>query len=162
MYNEVGGVILKNLSWYISLAITFAGFTIISRFFTLEIGDSVGNINPAFIPIVLLIPFLLLSLFITFTVGSTYFTNASPGKLIAGILVALLIFVLAGGTEYQFISGEIEQFGGIWSAENSKIYGLGFLNGFTNDWYFNESVFLILHTIAFLVGSMKKQKIEAE
>lgn len=151
---------MKNLSWYISLAITFAGFTIISRFFTLDIGESAGNINPAFIPIVLLIPFLLLSLFITFTVGSTYFTNISMGKLVAGILVALLIFILAGGTEYQFITSEIDKFGGIWSAENSKIYGLGFLNGFTNDWYFNESVFLILHTVAFLVGSFKKQPVE--
>lgn len=151
---------MKNLSWYISLAITFAGFTIISRFFTLEVGEKVGNINPAFIPIVLLIPFLLLSLFITFSVGSTYFTNVSTGKLIAGILVAILIFILAGGTEYQFITGDIEQLGGIWTSENSEIYGLGFLNGFTNDWYFNESVFLLLHTIAFLLGSVKKQAVE--
>lgn len=152
---------MKKLSWYISLGITFAGFMIINYFFTVEKGEKLGNINPAFIPLVILFPFLLLSLFITFNVGASYFHKATKGKIFSALALILLIFFLAGSSEYIFIKEQIEYFNGDWTNKDSVIYGLSPFNSYTNDWYFNESVFLLLHTLAFALGSLMKIKEDA-
>lgn len=151
---EVGH--LKNLSWYISLGITFAGFMIINYFFTLDKGEKLGNINPAFIPMVILIPFLLLSLFITFRVGASFFSKATMGKILSAIGLMLFILFLAGSSEYTYIQDQLDMLKGDWNNQQSIIYGLSPFNGYTNDWYFNESVFLIIHTAAFALGSLLK------
>lgn len=151
---------MKNLSWYLSLAITFAGFTIINHFFTLEKGEKLGNINPAFIPLVILAPFLLLSLFITLHIGASYFHHASMSKILMAILVILLVFVLAGASEFSFVKEQLASFGGTWNDKDSLIYNLGPFNSYTNNWYFNESVFLVIHTLAFIFGLfLKKDRI---
>lgn len=151
---------LKKLSWYISLGITLAGFMIINYFFTLDKGEKIGNINPAFIPIVILIPFLFLSVFITFSVGASYFNKATTKKVITAIALMLLIFFLAGSSEYTYVKDQLELLGGNWNDKKSVIYGLSAFNSYTNDWYFNESVFLILHTVAFALGSIGKKNEE--
>lgn len=154
---------MRNLSWYLSLAITFAGFTIINHFFTLEKGEKLGNLNPAFIPIVILAPFLLLSLFITIHIGANYFSGATLGKIALAFLVVVFIFVLAGASEYSLIKEQLASFGGTWNNQNSIIYSLSPFNSYTNNWYFNESVFLILHALAFMIGIfIKKTPIEQE
>lgn len=153
---------MKKLSWYLSLAITFAGFIIINYFFTLDKGEELGNFNPAFIPLVVLAPFLLLSLFITVHIGANYFHNATIAKVILGIILILLIFVLAAATEYKYVVDQIEAFGGNWNDSNSIIYNLSPFNSYTNDWYFNESVFLILHALAFSLGSLMKNTKEEQ
>lgn len=153
---------MKKLSWYISLGITFIGFLLINHFFTLTSDEVLGNINPAFIPLVILVPFLFVSLFITFMVGSEYFTNANRAKKIIAFFLAIIIFILAGGTEYQFIQSQIDEFNGNWSDKGSLIYNMSAFNSYTNAWYFNESVFLIIHTVAFLLGIFKKSIITEE
>lgn len=153
---------MKNLSWYLSLAITFTGFIIINYFFTLEKGEELGNFNPAFIPMVILAPFLLLSLFITVHIGASYFYEATIGKIALAIVLILLIFVLAGITEYKYIIDQMAVFGGSWNDSSSIIYNLSPFNSYTNDWYFNESVFLILHALAFSLGSLMKKPIDKE
>lgn len=153
---------MKNLSWYLSLAITFTGFTIINYFFTIEKGEELGNFNPAFIPMVILVPFLLLSLFITVHIGASYFHNATIGKTILAIVLIVLIFVLAGATEYKYVVDQLDAFGGSWNDSSSILYNLSPFNGYTNDWYFNESVFLLLHALAFSLGSLLKKPVVEE
>lgn len=154
---------MRNLSWYLSLAITFAGFTIINHFFTLEKGEKLGNINPAFIPIVILAPFLLLSLFITIHIGANYFQGATIGKIVLALLAVILIFLLAGASEFSFVKEQIDSLNGDWNNEKSTIFGLGPFNSYTNNWYFNESVFLIIHAIAFIIGIfIKKSNVETK
>lgn len=133
---------------------------IINSFFTLEKGEELGTINPAFIPMVILIPFLLLSLFITFSVGASYFTKPTKRNLVIAVALIALIFFLAGSTEYNYITTQIDYFNGDWDTTNSTIYGLSPFNSYTNDWYFNESVFLMLHATAFALGSFMKIKEE--
>ncbi|GEK34993.1 hypothetical protein [Kurthia sibirica] len=151
---------MKKLSWYISLGITFIGFLVINHYFTLQSDEPLGNINPAFIPLVILVPFVAVSLFITFAVGSEYFTHASKSKIMIAFFLAILIFILAGGTEYQYIQSQIEEFNGTWADPGSLIYNMTPFNSYTNGWYLNESVFLIIHTIAFLLGIFKKTVVE--
>lgn len=159
MKTSMEGICVKNLSWYISLGVSFLGFMVINYYFTLDPTEKVGNLNPAFFLIVLLVPFLCVSLFITWSVGVSFFETATKGKLALALLIMVVIFILAGGTEYQYVTSQIEVFGGTWNDPKSIIYGRSPFNSYTNDWYFNESVFLIIHTIAFSLGSLFRSKV---
>lgn len=159
MKTSMEGICVKNLSWYISLGISFLGFMIINYYFTLDPNEKVGNLNPAFFLIVLLIPFLCVSIFITWSVGVSFFKTATKGKLASSILIIVIIFILAGGTEYQYVTSQIEVFDGTWNDPNSIIYERSAFNSYTNDWYFNESVFLMIHAIAFALGSLFRNKV---
>lgn len=149
---------LRNLAWYISLAITFFGFIIIEFYFTQDPlkSDSFGN--GAFIPITILLPFLMLSLLITWTVGRKYFA-VRPLKRFWLFLFVIALILLVGITgEYQLVQNSLNLLHGNWNEPNSVIYEKGAFNYYTNSWYFNENSFLLLHLLAFLCGFFGRKK----
>lgn len=151
---------LNKLAWYVSLAISLFGFLLIRYYFTLKPTEKIGEINPAFIPGIFLIPFVCLSLFITFIVGSEYFAEKQARTYTKYALFMLLIIVAGGLLEYVQVSNDLETFGGGVSAPHSKLYELPIWNSYTNGWFLNESVFFFIHGIAFGLGMLKKVPIE--
>lgn len=143
---------MRNLAWYISLAITFFGFIIIEFYFTLDPTKTDQHGNEALIPITLLIPFLILSLFITWTVGRNYFAIKPLEKLWLLIFITVLILLIGITGEYQLLQNSLNELHGNWQNPSSVIFGKGALNYYTNNWYFNENTFLLIHLLAFFCG----------
>lgn len=150
---------MNKLAWYVSLAISLFGFLLIRYYFTLKPTETLGEINPAFIPSIFLLPFVCLSLFITFIVGSEYFKEKHTKPYVTYTLFMLLIIVVGGFLLYMQISNDLETFGGL-SNTHSKLYDLPIWNSYTNGWFLNESVFFFIHGIAFGLGMLKKVLIE--
>lgn len=143
---------MRNLAWYISLAISFFGFIMIEFYFTQDSTKSVEQGNVAFIPIFLLVPFLLLSMFITWTVGRRYFAVKPFNRPWLLLFVTALILLVSIPGEYQLVQNSLKALHGNWNDPNSVIYQKGPFNYYTNNWYFNENIFLLLHLFAFLCG----------
>ena len=125
---------------------------IIEFYFTLEPTKEWVNGNIAFIPFIVLIPFLLLSLFITWTVGRKYFAMKPLNRPWLIIVVFALILLISIPGEYHLIQKSLDALHGSWQNHQSIIYQKGAFNSYTNSWYFNENTFLILHLCAFLIG----------
>ena len=143
---------VRNLAWYISLAISFFGCLAIEFFFTGKPTQSINHANTAVVPIVLLIPFLLLSLFITWTVGRKYFAIRPlrrPGILLIAIIIILVIGITG---EYQTIQETINGFEKKGKTIMSVLKHQSYFNYFTVNWYFNENSFLLVHLISFCLG----------
>lgn len=149
---------MRNLAWYISLAITFFGFIIIEFYFTLDPSKSAQHGNGALIPITILIPFLLLSLFITWTVGRKYFAIKPIKRPWLFIFCIALILLIAITGEYQLIQKSIDELHGNWYQPNSVIFNKGAFNYYTNGWYFNENTFLLIHLLAFIFGFLGRKE----
>ncbi|WP_146551652.1 hypothetical protein [Rummeliibacillus sp. SL167] len=143
---------MRNLAWYISLAITFFGFMMIEFYFTQEPSKSAPHGNDAFIPITILIPFLVLSLLITWTVGRKYFAIRPLKRAWVFLLITIFILFVGITGEYQLIERSLHALHGNWNDSDSVIYGKGAFNFYTNSWYFNENSFLLIHLMAFLLG----------
>ncbi len=124
----------------------------IEFYFTLDPTKNTVNGNIAFLPFVVLIPFLLLSLFITWTVGRKYFAIKPLNKPWLFIFVLALILLISIPGEYQLIQKSIDALHGSWQNPQSIIYKKGAVNSYTNSLYFNENTFLFLHLFAFLSG----------
>ena len=144
------------LSWLISMGISLFGVMLIEHFFTLKLEDQSNvNGNLGAVGLALIIPFILLSLFITFR----YFTELSRKSndnlsrsiyMLFGI--AFLIAVTYFALDYkQTIYAEL---GGDTKNPNSIIYQFPVLNEYTNNVYINFYTFLIFHTVAALIGSV--------
>lgn len=143
---------LRNLAWYISLAISFFAFIIIEIYFTLDPSKSAHHGNDALIPIIILIPFLLLSLFITWTVGRKYFAVKPLKRFWLFAFITALILLISITGEYQLLQDSLNELHGNWQNPNSVIFEKGAFNYYTNNWYFNENTFLLIHLLAFLLG----------
>ena len=149
---------MRNLAWYISLAISFFGFIIIECYFTQDPTKSATQGNAALIPIFLLVPFLLLSIFITWTVGRKYFAVKPLQRPWILLFVTALILLVSIPGEYQLVQNSLNAFHGNWNDPNSVIYQKGPLNYYTNSWYFNENIFLLLHLFVFLCGIFGRKR----
>ncbi|WP_397538512.1 hypothetical protein [Rummeliibacillus pycnus] len=143
---------MRNLAWYISLAITFFGFIIIEFYFTQDPTKSDVNGNEAFIPIVILVPFLLLSIFITWSVGRKYFAIKPLKRPWLLLFVIALILLISIPGEYQLVQNSLKALHGNWNDTDSVIYQKGPFNFYTNSWYFNENMFLLIHLFVFICG----------
>ncbi|MFC7684434.1 nucleoside-diphosphate sugar epimerase [Ureibacillus sp. GCM10028918] len=151
------------LSWFISLGISLLGFLIIGNFFTIQPEEPVSNGSLGWIGIILVLPFLLLSIFITFRYILTLTRTATDRlmkslSIVAGVLlIGVLIFF---SLDYK---------NDILAALDESSVGLIFpkLNEYTYTIYFNFYTFALIHTIigviAAVVGAlnpgMKKEEL---
>lgn len=153
---------MNKLAWYISLAITLFGFFMIRYFFTLTPDEPLKSLNPAFLPMIFVVPFLLLSLFISFIIGSQYFHDFTAKKMFQYIGILALVVIIASYLTYVQIDSDLTAFGGATTDENSTIYGLSLWNSYTNGWFINEMTFFVLHTTAFGLGFFKRKSAHIE
>lgn len=143
------------LSWLISMGISLFGVILIEHFFTLKLNhQSTVNGNLGAVGLALILPFILLSLFITFR----YFTDLSrksKDNISRGIYIgfgfALLVVVTYFALDYK--QSVYADLGGNTKDPNSIIYQFPILNEYTNNIYINFYTFLMIHTVAALVGS---------
>lgn len=70
------------------------------------------------------------------------------------LIVTLLFYYL----EYQFVLDSIKELGGTPQNEDSRIYRFGWLNTYTNDFYFNIYTLLILVSAVLFIYSISKKK----
>lgn len=153
---------MNKLAWYISLAITLFGFLIVRYYFTLSPDEPLKALNPAFIPLIFIVPFLLLSLFITFIVGSQYFHDFTMKRLLNYVGILLLIVVVGSYVMFVQIDSDLKLFGGSTTDPSSTIYHLNIWNSYTNGWFINEMTFFIVHAIAFGLGFFKRKSAYTE
>ena len=153
---------MNKLAWYISLAITLFGFFMIRYFFTLTPDEPLKSLNPAFLPLIFGVPFLLLSLFISFIIGSHYFHDCTAKRMWQYVGILALVIVVASYLTYVQIDSDITAFGGTTTDAKSTIYGLPVWNSYTNGWFVNEMTFFVLHTIAFGCGFFKRKSAPIE
>lgn len=153
---------MSKLAWYISLAISLFGVFIVRYYFTLAPDESLKNINPAFIPLVFVIPFLLMSLFISFVIGARYFAQANGQQIVRYILILCGILALSTYLEYTQIQADLTAFGGGTSDKESLIFNFPLWNSYTNGWFVNEMIFFSLQAIAFGIGFFKRNAVELE
>lgn len=152
---------MSKLAWYISLAISLFGFFIVRYYFTLMPDEPLKNINPAFIPLVFLVPFLGMSLVISFIIGARYFAQGTGKQLITYVVILLIVLTFSTYLEYTQVQADLQAFGGGTMTEGSVIFNFPLWNSYTNRWFVNEMTFFTLHTLAFGAGFFKRHKIAA-
>lgn len=150
---------LSKLAWYISLAISLFGFFLVRYYFTLMPDEPSKTINPAFIPLVFLTPFLGLSLVISFVMGARYFAQGTGKQLITYGVIFLVVLAFSSYLEYTQVQADLEAFGGGTKTESSVIFNFPLWNSYTNGWFVNEMTFFTLHTLAFGAGFFKRHTI---
>ncbi|MDN4493625.1 nucleoside-diphosphate sugar epimerase [Ureibacillus aquaedulcis] len=138
------------LSWLISLGISLLGFLIIGHFFTIQPDETANNGSLGFIGIIFVLPFLLLSIFITFRyilalTRSTTDRLMKSFSIIGGILLVgvLLYFSL----DYK---------NGVLAALDGSAVGptLPKLNEYTYTIYFNFYTFALIHAIVGVIAAV--------
>ena len=153
---------LLRLSWLISCGIAIFGVMLIQYFYQMK--SDTGNLG--IVGIVLVIPFVLLCLFITFK----YFSYLAAIKIdtitrtiyiIFGILFVSVLFYFA--IDYKDMV--YTELGGTTYDKESAIYGMSWLNEKTSVIYFNFYTILIaISTTAFIgyVSNLIRGKKEKE
>ncbi|RHW33432.1 nucleoside-diphosphate sugar epimerase [Lysinibacillus yapensis] len=144
---------MLRLSWLISLGISLLGFLIIGQFFTIQPEDTLENTNLGFIGIILVCPFLFLSLFTTFRF---FFILAGMAKNRLLKVLSFVLGLLLIGVLFYFImdykNGIILD--GPTMELNSTFYNLPMLNEFTYTIFFNFYTFAFIHSISGLMGGI--------
>lgn len=145
---------MLRLSWLISLGISLFGVLLIEHFFTMEPDDIANGGNLGALGLALILPFVLLSLFITFRYF-TELTRAAKDSLIRSIYIgfgfALLIFVVYYAIGYK--DDVYATLGGDTKAAGSVIYGFPLLNEYTNRVFINFYTFTAIHLVSALAGA---------
>lgn len=146
---------MLRLSWMISSGIALLGVMVIEHFFSLSAEETAGGGNLGAVGIVLVLPFILLSLFTTFR----YFVEAARNAkdkilraclLIGGVaLIAVLIYFSLEYKNQVFI-----ELGGTTKDEGSKIFGYPVLNEYTNNVFINFYTFALIQTISAVIGGI--------
>lgn len=80
--------------------------------------------------------------------------NLSMWSLIS--VCSLIVTLLFSYLEYQFVLDSIKELGGTPKNEDSRIYRFGWLNTYTNDFYFNIYTLLILVSAVLFIYSISK------
>lgn len=146
---------MLRLSWLISIGISLFGVMIIQHFFTLSPdGESSGG-NLGAVGLALVLPFLLLSLFITFRFALQV-SRRSKDTIMRNILL-IFGFALIGVFIYYAIDYRNEAYealGGTTLDKTSTIYGYPVLNQYTNHIFLNFYTFAIIHTVSAVIGGM--------
>lgn len=147
---------MLRLSWLISIGISLFGVLLIEHFFTITADESgTANGNLGAVGLALVLPFILLSLFITFR----YFTELSRQTrdrilrnclLIGGFALAAALFYYA--LEYQ--KDVYSSLGGTTKEKGSIIYGFPMLNEYTNKIFINFYTFAFIHTLSAVTGAI--------
>ncbi|AWE08277.1 nucleoside-diphosphate sugar epimerase [Lysinibacillus sp. 2017] len=161
---------MLRLSWLISMGISLFGVMLIQYFFKLKPEETaeVGNLGA--LGLALVIPFLILSIFITyrFFVESARHAHDQLMRMIYLIFgVALLVAFIYYANDFK--NEVYTSLGGNTKTLGSQIYGFPVLNEYTNHVFVNFYTFGIIHTISGLIGALvgiikpsKKDLIESE
>ncbi|MFJ8237247.1 nucleoside-diphosphate sugar epimerase [Ureibacillus sp. NPDC094379] len=153
---------MLKLSWLISLGITLIGFLIIQQFFTIQPEGVSANGNLGLVGIVIVIPFLLLSLFTTYRF---FLVGMKEGKdqvmkiisIFGGFfMIAILIYLVIEYKNSVITSLE----------SDIKIDEFPQLNQYTYDIFFNFYTYALVHTVCgvfgTIVGFIQSKKIKEE
>lgn len=145
---------MLRLSWLISVGISLFGVLLIEYFFTMKPDDAAAAGNLGALGLALVLPFVLLSLFITFR----YFTELARAaqdslmrSIYIGFGVAALIFVIYYTIGYQ--NDVYLTLGGDTTTPGSIIYGFPILNEYTNRIFINFYTFAAVHLLSALAGA---------
>jgi hypothetical protein len=145
---------MLRLSWMISVGISLFGVLLIEHFFTITADENrMDSGNLGAVGLALVLPFILLSLFITFR----YFTELSRQAKDRILRNCLLIggIALAGALLYYAIEYQKDVYsslGGTTKEKGSVIYGFPVLNEYTNKIFINFYTFAFIHTISAAAG----------
>ncbi|MEC1180451.1 nucleoside-diphosphate sugar epimerase [Metasolibacillus meyeri] len=154
-------------SWLISMAISLFGVMMIEYFFTFKPENTVKHGNLGIIGLALVVPFILLSLFITFRF-STELSRQTHDKMLRTILLIAGVGLVIATAYYalQYKDEVYTSLGGTTRDADSKIYGLPLLNEYTNRIFINYYTFLFIHTLSAIGGTLygiaKPKKIDDE
>lgn len=146
---------MLRLSWLISMGISLFGVMIIQHFFTMKPDDVANGGNLGALGLALVIPFLILSIFITFRffVENARRTNDQLMRLIYLVFgVALLAVLIYYANDFK--NDIYVSLGGDTKTPDSQIYGFPILNEYTNNIFLNVYTFGIIHTISGLLGAL--------
>ena len=81
--------------------------------------------------------------------------NLSTWRLIS--VCSLIITLLFSYLEYQFVLDSIMELGGTPQNKDSRIYRFGWLNSYTNDFYFNiYTLLMLVSSVLFFYSIFKK------
>ncbi len=145
---------MLRLSWLISMGISLFGVMLIQYFFKMKPEETAEAGNLGALGIALIIPFLILSLFITyrFFVESARHAHDRLMRIIYLIFgVALLVVFIYYANDFK--NDVYTSLGGNTKALGSQIYGFPVLNEYTNHVFINFYTFGIIHTISGLIGA---------
>jgi len=141
---------MLKLSWLISLGITLIGFLIIQQFFTIQPEGVSANGNLGLVGIVIVTPFLLLSLFTTYRF---FLVRIKEGKdkvmkiitIFGGLFMIAVLFYLVIDYKNTVITS---------LEPNIKIDKSSQLNEFTYDIFFNFYTYALVHTVSGVIGTI--------
>lgn len=143
-------------SWLISLAISLFGVMMVEHFFTLKVDEnnSTGT-NLGIFGLALVIPFLLLSLFITVRYFIHYARTTKDKMMRTIVFIFTVAFIaVVGYFAIDYRADVYVELGGSHQQVGSKIYGMSLLNEYTNRIFFNLYTFFFVHSIAAVIGMM--------
>lgn len=145
---------MLRLSWLISVGISLFGVLLIEHFFTMEPDAIANGGNLGALGLALVLPFVLLSLFITFRYFTELTRTAKDSfmrSIYTGFGFALLIFVVYYAIGYK--NDVYATLGGDTKTAGSIIYGFPLLNEYTNRVFINFYTFTAVHLISALAGA---------
>jgi len=141
---------MLKLSWLISLGITLIGFLIIQQFFTIQPEGVSANGNLGLVGIVIVTPFLLLSLYTTYRF---FLVRIKEGKdkvmkiisiFVGFFMIAVLFYLVIDYKNTVVTSLE----------SNINIDEFPQLNEFTFDIFFNFYTYALVHTVSGVIGTI--------
>ncbi len=121
---------MLRLSWLISIGISLLGFLIVGNLFNAKDGDF------GFIGIIFVIPFLLLSMFITFRYYYVLSNNATMLSNIIGLVAGVIIIGILSYYEIDFKNNVLNS--------NENNYSI----------YINFYTFALIHSISAVFGGV--------
>lgn len=164
VFLKEGGIYMRlRKSWLISLAISLFGVLMIEYFFTFQPKDAAENGNLGIVGLAFVVPFLILSLFITYRYALVASREAKD-RILRNILLVATIGLICATAYYawQYKNDVYATLGGTTETQNSTIYGLPILNAYTNRIFFNFYTFIFAHSVSALIGGcvglFKKQE----
>lgn len=143
----------KSIFWIISLLLSFLGFFLIEKIFTIKPDVISGNGNLGLLIIMLFSPVFIASYFFTFKLVKEKSNNVKNRKINAWILLLSLIFcVVLMAAILNYANELVIALGGTPADPDSRIYRFGWFNQYTNSIFFNGYTFLMTHMIVVMAG----------
>lgn len=150
---------MRYVIWGILLVVSFIGFIVVEKVFTIPPGIVSGNGNLGILVIFGLSPFFIASYFVIAKITKRILAGRSSRKLTVLILIlcsVICLFLLFAITDY---TNELTTaLGGSPANENSQIYRFGWLNQYTNSLFFNVYTFLLTHVFSIIVGVLSCER----
>lgn len=146
---------MLRLSWLISIGISLFGVMLIEHFFTVQPDDVAHGGNLGALGLALILPFLALSLFVSFRYFSEVLRASSDSlmrSIYIGFGIALFIIVVYYALDYKH--DVYASLNGNTTTPGSVIYGFPLLNEYTNRIFINFYTFAAVHLLAALAGAL--------